>query len=432
MSKTPEEILSRQRNRLSVPNRRAKSQGPVRAPERRLLQTLWGLVGRPPLRIELWDGYGVGGTGSDGCIRILDRGALYHLFSHPDTAFGDLFSAGRVEVDGPLPELLEVLFRHLHGADNERPGWLNRLWAARPQRGASERDARRNIHHHYDLGNDFYRLWLDTEAMQYTCAYFETPDLTLEQAQRAKMEHVCRKLELRPGQTVIEAGCGWGGLARYMAREYGVRVRAYNISREQIAFARERARQEGLDDRVEYVEDDYRNITGHCDAFVSVGMLEHVGPANYAALAGVIERCLDPAGRGLIHTIGRNKPRAMNGWIEKRIFPGAYPPAIGEFMALFQSARLSVLDVENLRLHYASTLRHWLERFEQHAERVAADYDDSFVRAWRLYLASSLASFRVGTLQLFQATFAPADSNEIPDNRRHLYQRSATEPGGLE
>jgi cyclopropane-fatty-acyl-phospholipid synthase len=159
-------------------------------------------------------------------------------------------------------------------------------------------------------------------------------------------------------------------------------------------------------------------------------MLEHVGPSNYGELARAIERCLDPAGRGLIHTIGRNRPAGMNAWIEKRIFPGAHPPAIGEFMDLFQSAKLAVQDVENLRLHYAQTLEHWLERFEQHADEVRSRYDEEFVRAWRLYLAGSIASFRVGTLQLFQATFAPAENKELPWNRRYQYQQPATQPGG--
>ncbi len=410
--------------------RQALSGGSSRAVDRRMLQTLSRMVGSPQVRIELWDHVGVGPLGGEGRIRIEDRGALYRLAAQPNIAFGDLFSAGRIHIDGRLPDVLETLFRSLNQARDERSALTNRFLEPRPQSGASQRAARENIHHHYDLGNDFYQLWLDSEAMQYTCAYFETPELTLEEAQRAKMEHVCRKLQLQPGQEVIEAGCGWGGLARYMAREYGVQVRSYNISREQLDFARRKAKEEGVDDRVEYIEADYRNIEGHCDVFVSVGMLEHVGPSNYAELARAIERCLDPAGRGLIHTIGRNSPAGMNAWIEKRIFPGAHPPAIGEFMNLFQSASLSVQDVENLRLHYAQTLEHWLERFDQHADQVRSKYDEEFVRAWRLYLAGSIASFRVGTLQLFQATFTPADNKELPWNRRYQYQEPATSPGG--
>jgi cyclopropane-fatty-acyl-phospholipid synthase len=202
-----------------------------------------------------------------------------------------------------------------------------------------------------------------------------------------------------------------------------VRVQAYNISREQILYARERAAAEGLDKQVEYIEDDYRNIRGQCDAFVSVGMLEHVGPDNYPTLGGVIDRCLTPQGRGLLHTIGRDQPCPMNAWIERRIFPGAYPPTLREMMAVLEPAGFSVLDVENLRLHYAKTLEHWLARFEDHTEEISALYDEPFVRAWRLYLAGSLTAFLSGWLQLFQVVFTRTGENAIPWSRAHLYER---------
>jgi cyclopropane-fatty-acyl-phospholipid synthase len=206
-----------------------------------------------------------------------------------------------------------------------------------------------------------------------------------------------------------------------MARECGARVRAFNVSREQIAWARERARAEGLANRVEFVEDDYRNITGRYDAFVSVGMLEHVGRDHYTDLSRVIHSCLKTSGRGLIHSIGRNRPANLHRWIERRIFPGAYAPSLGEVVALFEPHDFSVLDVENLRLHYARTLEHWLARFETNADRVRALFDQRFVRAWRLYLAGSIAGFTTGSLQLFQVLFARPQDNEIPWTRAHLY-----------
>jgi cyclopropane-fatty-acyl-phospholipid synthase len=280
-----------------------------------------------------------------------------------------------------------------------------------------------NIHHHYDLGNEFYRLWLDTARMQYTCAYFPSPDLTLEQGQLAKLDHVCRKLEIRPGDTVAEAGCGWGGLALHMVKHYGAaKVRAFNISEEQVKFAREQAKREGLEHRVEYVLDDYRNISGQYDKFVSVGMLEHVGVEHYTELGDVIHRVLRKDGRGLIHTIGRNQAAPMNAWIEKRIFPGAYPPTLAEMMRIFEPHQFSVLDVENLRLHYATTLQHWLDRFEANVAAIRGMYDERFVRMWRLYLAGSKASFLIGSLQLFQVVFARPEDNRIPVSREHLYR----------
>ncbi|HYA38111.1 MAG TPA: cyclopropane-fatty-acyl-phospholipid synthase family protein, partial [Candidatus Methylomirabilis sp.] len=219
----------------------------------------------------------------------------------------------------------------------------------------------------------------------------------------------------------VEAGCGWGGLARHMARHYGVTVSSYNISHQQILYARERARAEGLENKVEYVEDDYRNISGGFDVFVSVGMLEHVGRDNYAVLAEVIHRCLTPNGRGLIHSIGRNRPELMNAWIEKRIFPGAYPPSLREMMDIFEPHEFSVLDVENLRLHYAKTLERWLARFDQNEAMIETMYDRAFVRAWRLYLAGSIAAFTTGSLQLFQVVFTRGTNNDLPWSRAHLY-----------
>jgi cyclopropane-fatty-acyl-phospholipid synthase len=221
---------------------------------------------------------------------------------------------------------------------------------------------------------------------------------------------------------VVEAGCGWGALALHMARQHGVSVRAFNISREQITYARELARAQGLAERVEFIEDDYRNVAGQYDAFVSVGMLEHVGREHYRELGRVIDRCLPAHGRGLIHSIGRNRPLRLNAWMERHIFPGAYPPTLREMMEIFEPHNLSVLDVENLRLHYAKTTAHWLARFEHSAERIASMFDARFVRAWRLYLAGSTAAFTTGSMQLFQVSFARAQHNDMPWTRAHLYQ----------
>jgi cyclopropane-fatty-acyl-phospholipid synthase len=235
------------------------------------------------------------------------------------------------------------------------------------------------------------------------------------------MNHVARKLRLTPGQTVFEAGCGWGALALHLAQHYGAKVRAYNISREQLAYARERARTQRLEDRVEFVEDDYRNIRGTCDRFVSVGMLEHVGPEHYRQLGRVICDCLAPDGAGLIHTIGRNQPAPNNPWTERRIFPGSLPPSLSEITRIFEPYDFSVLDVENLRLHYARTCSDWLERFTRAEPTVERMFDRRFVRMWRLYLAGSVAAFSTGGLQLFQVVFAPGASNDVPWTREHLY-----------
>lgn len=397
----------------------AAGSGPVFEADRWLLRSFLKGMGAPRIGVRLWDGeWASGGAEAAHQLVIRSRRSLWRLVVNPLLCFGDDFSAGTLEVEGDLVGFLEEVYRALAqpGEVRRRYGRLSRL--SRSWWGNTLSGSRENIQHHYDLGNDFYRLWLDDE-MLYTCAYFPTPSVTLEQAQGAKMELICRKLRLKGGERVVEAGCGWGGLARYMAKNYGARVRAFNISGEQVAYARERARREGITG-VEYLEDDYRNIAGECDAFVSVGMLEHVGPSNYRRLGGVIDRVLSRNGVGLIHTIGQDVAQPMSDWLEKRIFPGSYTPTPREMMEIFEPWGLSVLDLENLRLHYANTLRHWLRRFEAHQAEVETTFDTNFVRAWRLYLCGSIASFETGTLQLYQVLFSRQGNNELPWTRQHL------------
>jgi cyclopropane-fatty-acyl-phospholipid synthase len=392
--------------------------------ERRLLARLLEACDNPPIRLRFWTGEQIdsGSRAPLATVRIKNRRALLRMLINPALYTGDDYSAGHTDIEG---DLVGFLVSVLHGVEAiPARSALGRLvkWMNRPRENTLA-GSKANIHHHYDLGNEFYRLWLDTARMQYTCAYFPSPDLTLEQGQLAKLDHVCRKLEIRPGDTVAEAGCGWGGLALHMVKHYGAaKVRAFNISEEQVKFAREQAKREGLEHRVEYVLDDYRNISGQYDKFVSVGMLEHVGVEHYTELGDVIHRVLRKDGRGLIHTIGRNQAAPMNAWIEKRIFPGAYPPTLAEMMRIFEPHQFSVLDVENLRLHYATTLQHWLDRFEANAAAIRGMYDERFVRMWRLYLAGSKASFLIGSLQLFQVVFARPEDNRIPVSREHLYR----------
>jgi len=405
--------------------------GQVSAVERWLAQQMLRSMGNPPVRMVLCSGEEIPASGPSPVARILirDRATLRKLILNPNLGFGDGYSDGRIEVEGDLTEFLEVVYR-ARSAARKRVGLLRKIiwrWWQRT-RSNTLRGSRANIHHHYDIGNDFYKLWLD-EQLVYTCAYFPTPQVTLEQAQVAKMDHVCRKLWLRPGETVVEAGCGWGALGLHMAKRYGVKVKAFNISREQIAYARQRAKQEGLDSRAEFIEDDYRAISGRFDVFVSVGMLEHVGTDHYRELGKVVDGCLGPCGRGMIHSIGQNEPGELSPWLTRRIFPGAYAPSLREMTEVLEPWGFSVLDVENLRLHYAQTLRHWLRRFESAAGAVAEMFDGRFVRTWRLYLAGSVAAFSTGGLQLFQTVFARPGVNEIPWTRARLYEGSRVPDG---
>jgi len=388
-----------------------------------LLSRILQATGSVPVRLLVKGGADVSPPGGApvATLVIEDRATLVGLLRDPEVSFGDAYMEGRIDVEGDLVQFMEVVYQAMERS-LAAGSWYTRLasqWMDWLQDN-SPQGSRNNIHRHYDVGNDFYKLWLD-EQMVYTCAYFPTPSSTLEHAQIAKMDHVCRKLRLQPGETVVEAGCGWGALALHMAREYGVSVKAYNVSHEQIAYARPRARAEGLSDRVEYIEDDYRAISGKFDVFVSVGMLEHVGLDHYREFAEIIHRSIGDTGRGLLHVIGRNYPAVFSRWIRKHIFPGGFVPSLGQSLGVLEPKNYSVLDVENLRMHYAKTLEHWLERFEKSRNQVTAMYDSRFVRAWRLYLAGSIAAFRLGHLQLFQILFTGSEREPIFWTRDPLY-----------
>jgi cyclopropane-fatty-acyl-phospholipid synthase len=371
------------------------------------------------LRLELWDGSSpAADRPTTGALVVKDRGTLLGLALYPDLYFGETYMAGRLHVRGGLEPVVEGLSR----ISAASPTWWERT-SARLALPNTLRGSRQNVHHHYDLGNSFYERWLDDD-MVYTCAYFADPATPLEQAQRSKLDLVCRKLRLRPGDTVVEAGCGWGALARHMARHYGARVKAFNVSREQLTYARARAAREGLSSLVEFIDDDYRNVRGRYDAFVSIGMLEHVGRRRFKTLAEVLHRSVRrDGGRGLLHFIGRDVPRPTNAWIRKRIFPGGYIPTVAEVSThVLGPAEMSIVDVENLRLHYARTLAHWSARFAACREWVRGDFGEEFARAWELYLAGSQAAFATGWLQLFQIVFAPRESAPPALTRADLYR----------
>lgn len=389
---------------------------------KRFLRVLRNLVGPVPVGFAIGREQEPGIPASHPVLRVRDIRTVLSLLADPDTAFGEGYSTGAIVVEGSLLHALAAFY-----AIDIYDTRLHRLrdWLLSHRYRNGLRGSRANIHDHYDLSNDFYRLWLDRE-MVYTCAYYESADKTLEAAQVAKMDHICRKLWLRPGEFVVEVGCGWGALALFMARNYGVRVRAFNISHEQIDYARRRAHQEGLHGRVEFIEDDYRNTRVLADAFVSVGMLEHVGREHYAELGAVIQKTIGVHGRGLLHFIGRDSPRQISNWIRKCIFPGAYAPSLRESLEVLEPYGFSVMDVENLRTHYAATLIEWLRRYEDHYADVIKQFGEGFARTWRLYLAGSYTAFETGCLQLFQVTFAGARCASVPWTRRHLYSESHT------
>ena len=391
------------------------------------------LIGNPRISVKLWNGneYCFCDGAPVARMEIRERSAFLGMLRSPPMGFGEGYIKGLIEIHGDFFEFINETSRAYSLKTTRRyrlQKFRSRLAAMRPNTLSRSKD---NVHRHYDLGNDFYKMWLD-ERMVYTCAYYDRPDATLAEAQVAKLDHVCRKLRLQPGQTVVEAGCGWGALALHMAEHYGVTVTAYNNSREQVRYAREQAEIRKLADRVTFIEEDYRNIIGRYDVFVSIGMLEHVGLVNFRTLGSVMAQSLRPDGIGLIHSIGRSNPRPPDPWIAKRIFPGGHIPSLGEMAAVFEPFKFSVLDVENLRLHYAKTCRAWLSNFEKVSDRVRQMYSNEFVRTWRLYLAGSSAGFRSGTLQLYQVLFAPHGNNQVPMTRHYQYRTESANAAGPE
>ena len=383
-------------------------------------------AGRPGIALSLWNGARAqtGSRSPAATFRIADRGALWRLGLDPALQFGELYTAGRITLESGdlVAGLREILAANPPGTPLAPTARLARYIAAvRPKAQAL---ARAQAPAHYDLGNDFYRLWLDP-TLSYTCAYFTSAAATLQEAQLAKLDHVCRKVGLQAGSEVVEAGSGWGSLALHAASRYGAKVKSYNVSREQVNFARARARSAGLEGRVEFSEEDSRNATGRCDAFLSVGMLEHVGPAHYPELGQLARRLLRPDGFGLIHTIGRVTPEAVDPWIRKRVFPGTYVPSLAELMAVFEPNGLAVTDVENLRPHYARTLALWLGNFERQRAALSRHRDAAFLRLWQLYLAGSCAAFEAGRMQLYQVAFTSPANRKAPWTRESLYEPDA-------
>ena len=306
--------------------------------------------------------------------------SLRQTFTKSMLGWGEAYMRGEIDVEGGMDHVVRLGFALQNSVMPMR--WVHRLKYALGvlARRNTHTGSRRNIAAHYDLSNDFYRLWLD-DNMQYTCAYFRDPGDSLEDAQLNKMDLVCRKLRLEPGETVVEAGCGWGGLALHMVRHYGVRVRAYNISEQQVAYARARQRRFGIgEDRLRYVLDDYRNIpdTGEaCDKFASICMIEHAGRGNYAAFHDVVARVLKPQGLALIQFISRRKPaNQAHPWLEKHVFPGYYNPSLVEFVSALEAdgQPLHLIDAENMRHHYALTVKHWWDRIEAGADRIRELY----------------------------------------------------------
>ncbi|MBP7002783.1 cyclopropane-fatty-acyl-phospholipid synthase family protein [Amaricoccus sp.] len=340
-------------------------------------------------------------------IRISDRSLYWKLFLNPELHAGEAYMDGGLTFeDGYGVRDLLAVFSVNRKALFEQPQQRALDGLSKVFKRALESNpigkAQSNVSRHYDLGNDFYRLFLDAE-MFYSCAYFRRGDETLEEAQVAKCRLIAAKLRLEPGMKVLDIGSGWGGLARYLARVADVEVLGVTLSKEQLALAVERTAAEGLLDRVRFELRDYRTLDTRFDRIVSVGMFEHVGVHHYPEFFGKCHQLLAPGGVMLLHSIGHMSPPSVaSPFFRKYIFPGAYAPAMSEVFPIVERSRLWVTDVEFLRLHYAKTLWHWHERFQANRAVVAEMYDERFCRMWEFYLLGAEEMFTGGASEVFQ------------------------------
>ena len=386
-------------------------------------------------RLTLIDADGAGhefGSGQDGpdvTMRLHNKALYWKLFINPElyvaeaymdgtmtfehgatiSDFLDLFSINRAGLYGSLwQRLLQRLLRYLR--------WLHQFNPA--ARSAS------NAQHHYDLGEKFYRLFLDKD-MIYSCAYFRDPETeTLEQAQDNKLRLIAAKLKLEPGMRVAEVGSGWGSLAIHLVKNHDVTVTAINVATDQLATSRRRAEEAGVLDRITFLEKDYRDLDGRFDRVVSVGMMEHVGAPHFDSYFGKVRDLLEPDGFGLVHAIGINiPPGATSPFIRKYIFPGGYTPAMSEVFASVERSGLWVADAEFLRLHYAWTIAHWRQRFQANRNSARELYDERFCRMWEFYLKAVELSFRHGSAMVFQILLSKT-RDAVPVWRDYMLKRN--------
>ena len=387
------------------------------------------LVRKGNLTITYSDGvrrtYG-GGTGKPVHIRFNSSKAEWLTIYNPEYYLGHCYGEGMIDiVEGDMYDLLEAVFTGNPDGGLQYKPWMKALAKIRyafrffKENNIASR-SRKNVQHHYDLTGELYDLFLDADR-QYSCAYFETPETDLEEAQLAKKRHIAAKMVMnRPGLSVLDIGCGWGGMALYLARNLGAKVKGVTLSDEQLAIAQKRASDGGLDGDVRFQLQDYRHVEEKFDRIVSVGMFEHVGRPHYDTYFKKSAQLLKKDGVMLMHTIGRvDVPTTTNPFIEKYIFPGGYIPSMSEVMASIERSGLTITDVEVLRLHYAETLKAWRERFMARREEAKKLYDEKFCRIWEFYLAASESAFRWQGLVIFQFQLAH-DQQAVPLTRDYI------------
>ncbi|AAU19944.1 class I SAM-dependent methyltransferase [Bacillus cereus] len=372
-----------------------------------------------PVQITLWDGntvqYGEGNPQFH--ITFHKPLAKKEIIKDPSIAFGEAYMNGDIEIEGNLEKAIESIYKNKDSfLGNSKLQYLTSRW------NFSKRKNKEDIAHHYDIGNDFYKLWLD-ETMTYSCAYFQNETDSLTVAQHNKVNHILKKLNLQKGDTLLDIGCGWGELITAAAKQYGVKATGVTLSEEQYAKTLERIEKENLTDLVEVNLLDYRDIHERkFDKIVSVGMIEHVGKDHITEYFETVNALLNDGGISVLHCITSPTDGATNSWIEKYIFPGGYVPAINELITNITNQHFFIVDVESLRRHYGKTLQYWAENFENTLDEIRKTKDERFIRMWRLYLNACAASFYTGNIDLHQFVFTKGISDSIPWTRSYMYK----------
>jgi len=353
-------------------------------------------------------------------LKINDMSALKDIIRRRDLGFAEAYMDHRLDVeDNQLIDFVKLY--------DENEPYVNNLFGKHinyHNQSNLRRNQKKQIQSHYDLGNDFYKLWLD-KSMTYTCAYFNDKQDSLEQAQQQKISHVLKKLQLQKGQEFVDIGCGWGYLVVYAAKKYGAKGLGVTLSKEQYDFAKALAKKEGVEKLASFKNINYQDLLEskkQYDRVVSVGVFEHVGQSNHRQYFNVVNKLLKPGGVSVLHSITQQTETKLPAFIDKYIFPGGYIPSLRETVYLMPEYGFRVVDIENLRPHYALTLREWLKRFESHQDKIKTMYDDKFIRMWRLYLAGSISAFEVGNNNLSQIIFTKGINNDLPLTRSYLYK----------
>ncbi|MBF7808237.1 class I SAM-dependent methyltransferase [Clostridium beijerinckii] len=383
-------------------------------------KTLFKNLFSDTFELKLWDGsseiYGEGNPE----FKIIFNEPIpkADIIKDPSLTFGEAYMTKKIDIEGSIQKVIESLYNNQESFLSNSDKYANLLRMATN----SIKNSKKNIEFHYDIGNDFYKLWLD-DTMTYSCGYFKSKSDSLTQAQKNKVEHILKKLNLKEGETLLDIGCGWGELIISAAKKYKVKAMGITLSSEQLAKVKERIKSEGLEDLIEVELVDYRELKNRTfDKIVSVGMLEHVGQDHLAEYFSNVNNLLNDKGVSLLHCITSTEVGGNNTWIDKYIFPGGYVPAVRELINCMSDERFTLIDAENLRLHYGRTLEHWAKNFENALPEIRKTKDETFIRMWRLYLNACAASFNSGNISIHQFVFNKGVNNDLPWTREYMYK----------